>query len=171
MAKPKPTDARTALRAYYAASDRLRAQLNALSEGAAPVRVTIAAPEGDIEALAFLVMMQASKAASEDLRSIMAEVKAVAGAKSRVRKLLGQRRDKAASLDAESAVQLAATLVAAGLHRELTDLLGDGLSELGEMEQLRLQMVMDRISKMMSTLSNILKKLADTQSAIAQNLR
>ncbi len=47
----------------------------------------------------------------------------------------------------------------------------DGLSELGEMESLRLQIAMDRLSKLMSTLSNILKKIDDTASAITANLK
>lgn len=47
----------------------------------------------------------------------------------------------------------------------------DSMSEMGEMESLRLQMAMDRMSKMMSTLSNLLKKISDTQSAIVQNIK
>ena len=47
----------------------------------------------------------------------------------------------------------------------------DSLSEMGEMESLRLQMAMDRMSKMMSTLSNLLKKVSDTANAITQNLK
>lgn len=47
----------------------------------------------------------------------------------------------------------------------------DSLSEMGEMESLRLQMAMDRVAKLMSTLSNLLKKASDTQSAIVQNLK
>lgn len=47
----------------------------------------------------------------------------------------------------------------------------DSLSELGEMESLRLQMAMDRRSKLMSTLSNLMKRWADTASAITQNLK
>jgi hypothetical protein len=47
----------------------------------------------------------------------------------------------------------------------------DSLSELGEMESLRLQMAMDRLSKMMSTLSNLLKKISDTADSIAANLK
>jgi hypothetical protein len=38
------------------------------------------------------------------------------------------------------------------------------MSELGETESLRLQMAMDRMSKMMSTLSNMLKKISCTAS-------
>jgi hypothetical protein len=47
----------------------------------------------------------------------------------------------------------------------------DSMSEMGEMESLRLQMAMDRMSKMMTTLSNILKKISDTSSSITQNLK
>ena len=47
----------------------------------------------------------------------------------------------------------------------------DSMSELGEMESLRLQMAMDRMSKMMSTLSNLLKKMSDTASQITQNMK
>ena len=47
----------------------------------------------------------------------------------------------------------------------------DSLSEMGEMESLRLQMAMDRLSSLMSTISNLLHKLSDTQNAIVQNLK
>ncbi|MGH8103620.1 MAG: hypothetical protein ACREJQ_03760 [bacterium] len=47
----------------------------------------------------------------------------------------------------------------------------DSLSEMGEMESLRLQMAMDRMSKMMSTLSNLMKKMSDTAQGITQNLK
>lgn len=47
----------------------------------------------------------------------------------------------------------------------------DSMSELGEMESLRLQMAMDRLSKLMSTLSNLLKKASDTSTGITQNIK
>ena len=47
----------------------------------------------------------------------------------------------------------------------------DNMSEMGETESLRLQMAMDRLSKMMSTLSNILKKISDTAQGITQNIK
>lgn len=47
----------------------------------------------------------------------------------------------------------------------------DSLSEMGEMESLRLQMAMDRLSELVSTLSNLLHKASDTQSAIVQNMK
>ena len=47
----------------------------------------------------------------------------------------------------------------------------DAKSELGEVESLRLQMAMDRMSKMMTTLSNVMKKISDTAQSITQNLK
>ena len=47
----------------------------------------------------------------------------------------------------------------------------DSMSEMGETESLRLQMAMDRMSKLMSTLSNMLKKISDTQNNIVQNIK
>lgn len=47
----------------------------------------------------------------------------------------------------------------------------DSMSELGEMQSLRLQMAMDRLSKLMSTLSNLLKKEGDTTQSIVDNLK
>jgi hypothetical protein len=47
----------------------------------------------------------------------------------------------------------------------------DSVSEMGEMESLRLQMAMDRMSKVMSTLSNILKKMSDTSESIVKSLK
>jgi len=44
-------------------------------------------------------------------------------------------------------------------------------SDMGEMASLQLQMVIERMSKAMSTLSNILKKMNDTASAIVQNMK
>ena len=47
----------------------------------------------------------------------------------------------------------------------------DATSGMGELESLRLQMAMDRLSKLMSTLSNILKKTSDTAATLAANLK
>lgn len=45
------------------------------------------------------------------------------------------------------------------------------MNELGEMESLRLQMAMDRLGKMMSTLSSLLEKISDTADSITQNVK
>jgi putative addiction module CopG family antidote len=82
--------------------------------------------------------------------------------------------------DAEGGVRFVATdvhkgkivdpCVLAALYDELKGKL-DSMSETGEMESLRLPMAMDRMSKMMSTLSNLLKKQSDTAQSIIDNLK
>ena len=58
---------------------------------------------------------------------------------------------------------------AASLERVKDEL--DSLSEMGEMESLRLQMAMDRMSRAMATISNIMKKMTETAQGITQNLK
>ena len=47
----------------------------------------------------------------------------------------------------------------------------DSLNDIHQMESLRLQMSMDRLSKLMAALSNLLKKSSDTQQGIIQNIK
>ena len=47
----------------------------------------------------------------------------------------------------------------------------DSLADMDQMDQLRLQMAMDRLSKLMSTLSNMLKKMSDTDAGITNNIK
>ena len=47
----------------------------------------------------------------------------------------------------------------------------NSLSEMEKTESLRVQMSMDRMSKMMSTLSNPLKKISETSQSITRNLK
>ncbi|MBK8605467.1 MAG: hypothetical protein IPN82_01110 [Chitinophagaceae bacterium] len=50
-----------------------------------------------------------------------------------------------------------------------TDL--NSLNEMSELDQIRLQMYMDRRSKMMETLSNLMKKINDTKEDIIKNMK
>jgi hypothetical protein len=155
-------------RELYALTDQLQVQLRVLDEATAPVDIRVVSqPTDDIGAMAFLVLMQAAKSAQEDVRAVMAQVKAVTAAKKRLREKARPLLPE--ELDYEAIFHLIATLYAKQLQAEMAELLEMG--EMSEMEQLRLQMAMDRMSKMMSTLSNILKKIADTASQITQNLK
>jgi hypothetical protein len=60
-----------------------------------------------------------------------------------------------------------------GLKSMLDDIKGklDGMNEMSEMTSLRLQMTMDRRSKFIQTLSNIMKKTSTTQDALVQNIK
>lgn len=164
---PKASDEGRA-RELYALTDQLQVQLRVLDEAPAPVDLRVVAqPTDDIGAMAFLVLMRAARSAQEDLRAVMAQVRAITAAKKGFRDKA--RPVLAEELDYEAVFHLVATLYAKQLQAETAELLEQG--ELSEMEQLRLQMAMDRLAKMMSTLSNILKKMSDTASQITQNLK
>ena len=47
----------------------------------------------------------------------------------------------------------------------------DDMNEMSEMTSLRLQMTMDRRSKFIETLSNIMKKISTTQDTVTQNVK
>lgn len=135
--------------------------------------------EMDIEALVQLLAMETARQADQDLREVMAEMqarndekKAMRESSQASRKLQMQARQAAAGM--ESAKPLATTDTAArevaGVEAHPAAQL-DSLSGLGENEQLRMQMAMDRRAKAMETLSNLLKKSSDTASTITGNLK
>jgi hypothetical protein len=64
-------------------------------------------------------------------------------------------------------------LSAAALGALLDDVEGnlDGMNEMSEMTSLRLQTTMDRRSKFIETLSNLMKKIGTTQESLAQNIK
>jgi hypothetical protein len=67
-------------RRLYGLTDQLQGQLRVLEVGLGPVHVRLMQLENaDIEALAFVVLMQAAKSAQEDLEAIMESVKAING--------------------------------------------------------------------------------------------
>ena len=159
-------------RELYALTDQLQVQLRVLDEALAPVDLRVVSqPGGDVGAMAFLVLMQAAASAQEDLRAVMDQVRAITAAKKRFRDRSGPVL--AEELDYEAVFHVVATLYAKQLQAEMAELLekSDTAGELSELEQLRLQMAMDRLAKLMSTLSNVLKKMSDTASQITQNLK
>ncbi len=166
----------------------------------------------DIEALAFLVMMEASRSANEDLKAIMENVKNINEQKQKLRaaklrledakpvtrlqldsirlvvkeasasktKLQARKPVQKAPVDKTKTTDKTRVPVTTGtqVSKEEADRLReevkkdlDSMSEMGEMESLRLQMAMDRMSKMMSTLSNLMKKVSETANQITQNLK
>ena len=168
----------------------------------------------DIAELAFVVLIEAIRDADQDLRDIMAAIRAVTNAKAQLRKLLARvERDVAENtgasegqltfgpaglggLGGEESYHHAALPVpdagsAGGVRTVATDLhpgpvtteaqlraIRDGLrdrldsmSAMSEMTSLRLQMAMDRRSKFVEALSNIMKKIDSTQETIVHNLK
>ena len=158
--------------------------------------------DADIQALVFLVLMQASKSANEDIRSMMEKVKSENEKKKKLREaqeiLKKNQPVSAAQFDSFNLFLLKPAIrqntgvnnnnvtvtqnnansnqktvsrqdinnLAEKLGREL-----DSMNEMSEMNSLRLQMYMDRLSKMQSTISNIMKKIDSTKNQIVQNLK
>jgi hypothetical protein len=166
----------------------------------------------DIEEMAFVVMMDAAKSAEQDLKMIMAEVKAITAAKNALRSLISKvgrdvannaaQKDGVPPLDfsagmgsedayytaqmpvpdpeSENGVIFVPTalyngqIVTVAQLRSIQDDLKsqlDSMNEMSEMTSLRLQMAMDRRSKLMETLSNIMKKISTTADTLVQNLK
>jgi len=185
----------------------------------------------DISEAAFIVMAMATKDMDDDIRIVMAEIKAITAAKQKLRdqikdlnewisEEMSKAKGGAISSDIANAqvsgkpsrtaprpqpagapaayvstlekasspvihleyVKAPAVLPipprssgvrAEGLKSLLNDLKGklDGMNEMSEMTSLRLQMTMDRRSKFIETLSNIMKKIGTTQDSLVQNLK
>jgi hypothetical protein len=155
----------------------------------------------DIEALAFIVMMQATQDMDQDLKNIMQDVQKHNQQKQALRQLLdglnqaksqGNSNSPCASPACQSLVgqirQFSGTASqlphpvrfpstdrltngdVAQLQQQMQQNL-DSLGDMSEMESLRLQMAMDRRSKFLETLSNVMKKLSDTSSSLISNLK
>ena len=178
MAAKVTSKVRAQAQHIYTLTNEMQVRLRVLEESHAtldiqvkPARGTGSGANADIEALAFLVLMEASKSAQDDLKAIMEGVKEINRAKALLRE--NERSKRPAALDFEAVLQLMLVVYAKHMEAEAEDLLGklDSMSEMGEMESLRLQMAMDRMSKMMSTLSNLLKKMSDTSSQLVQNIK
>ena len=167
----------------------------------------------DIEAMVMFIMMQATKSAEEDLKSMMAEMNAHNAEKKKIRdaqRYLDESRNRLTQQSLDSfkllarpkgntmtAVRQTTIKTAEPVKRTTNDSIKrintvavakvsdsdvnsvkeqlrtklDSMNEMSEMTSLRLQMMMDRRSKFISTLSNIMKKISDTQNTIIQNMK
>jgi phenylalanyl-tRNA synthetase alpha subunit len=123
----------------------------------------------EIESLTSDLAVQALQDLGRDSEQYMAEVKAVTASKQKLRELIikvGQEVSQAVP-KSQRPVPL----------RELETLLEelksrlDSMNEMWEESSLRLQMMMDRRSKFISTLSNIMKKISAAQDTLVQNLK
>ena len=173
----------------------------------------------DIAEAAFIVLSMATKDMDDDIRMIMAEIKAMNEAKQKLRELIkelnawiSQEMSKHAGsedIDNDKVVGSKTTappprritletkvspvihleyvktpvipplpprnpgLTVSGLKSLLDNIKGnlDGMNEMSEATSLRLQMTMDRRSKIIQTLSNIMKKIGTTQETLVQNIK
>ena len=149
--------------------------------------------EADLRAL--LAEMQAQNAAKKALRDLIQRMKRDRLAND-LRREYDDRLDCTHGLGSERAYHRVRLPVldpdaAGGLRWVPTDLAGekltrveqlecivaelegklDSLSEMGEMDMLRLQMLMERRSKLEELLSNMMKKIAETEAGLVGNLK
>jgi len=151
----------------------------------------------DIEALVQLVMEECARQADSDLRDAMAQMRAANERKAATREMAKSQREAAKSAStsaraeivgpaasaicvdppcrpqvatAQPGLELASVGAAAG-HLTPPEADSDSMSETDEMTSLRLQMYMDRRSKALEALSNLMKKQSDTASTITSNLK
>jgi putative addiction module CopG family antidote len=168
--------------------------------------------EASIEFLISHAMRMLAADNEEDLKQMLAHLKALNAAKKALRDLIQRmRRDRLANeLRREYAERLDCTRgmgserayhrvrlpvldpdAAGGLRWVPTDLAGekltrveqldcivdelqsklDGLSDLSDLDAMKLQMLMERRSKFMEMLSNVMKKISETQAALVGNLK
>jgi hypothetical protein len=179
-----PSRLRSQAEQVYHLTNQFQLQMRELESSRVPVDVQINSPglagpdrEPDIEALGFIVMMQAAQSAREDLKGIMEQVKAINAAKAKLRSLFDRtqadRPVAHGTLDFESVFYLMGTLYGKQLDAEAHELLGDldSLNEASSEKQMRLQNCMDQYSKALSMLSTLQKKMSDTSSQIVQNMK
>jgi hypothetical protein len=107
--------------------------------------------------------------ATEQLRDVhvhMAAVQARLAARQQLSHLASQVIQERTQHPAQDAYAALVEEAQQALTQQLTT-----MNELSDSDSVRLQEAMDRHSRMMTTLSNILKKLNDTAAAISQNLK
>ena len=121
----------------------------------------------DVEELAFVVLMQATEDQDQDLQEIMTQVQAQTKAKQALRQQLQTVNTDNANLATNSGQP--SSEAARGRRIEGA---GPGkTSDMSEQLELKLQMAQQRYSQLMQMLSNVMRSLSDTGSAIIANLK
>jgi hypothetical protein len=172
----KSSKLRTEAEHIYTLTDRLQVRLQVLEAKHVGVQMNIGVDfsKMPLEEAVVIMTMLISQDARDDLKELLVEMKETRMARAKLREKLQKSKASVQSeYDLEDMLPLLTTLYVKQLTAEVDELHNDldSMSEMGEMESLRLQMAMDRVSKMMSTLSNLLKKISDTSSSIVQNLK
>ncbi len=154
----------------------------------------------DIEAMTFFILMQASKSAQEDLKAIMNSVKAINKQKQELRDMQSILKEKQQSVTSvqldsfnllrsktiaiqksqnpdtvklvrsNSVVQKTSKAELGLMKKQIKDDL-DSLSEIGEQQQLKMQIYMERQNKANTAASNTMKKFSETQDEIIGNFK
>ena len=184
---PALTQRRDAIAAVLSPSAKLKLHSiastlggSAITDGASRSAIVSAFPgvnlgDGDVTALTFLVMMDAAESARKDLQATMKDVSAINAQKEALRKELGKAAANKVRVQKVYAPMNTALTVPPPLSPNATmtekEKRFDDLSDIGEQQQLKMQMLMDRMQKAESIASNMSKKFGDMQSSIIRNLK
>ena len=123
----------------------------------------------DVEALALVVLLEASREAEQDLRAAMERVAEMNRHKQAVRDAITQcKRDRACLKDAKPPVGITKATFDRLVGIELD---GGGLGPTAEANQIQVQMKQDRRRKLLEAVSNLMKKLAQTSEGIVGNMK
>jgi hypothetical protein len=120
--------------------------------------------EMDIEALVELVMMQMSHDAQSDLNNMVAEMRANNQQKQAQRSMLSSMKVQPVKKDSFSKTAIK------NKQGQLSDK-KDSMADMNQMDQLRMQQIMEKKSKLEEIISNIQKKISDTSDQIISNLK
>ncbi len=125
----------------------------------------------DIDSLIAWLMMEIARESNQEMRALIQDLKKTKESQKALREKIQNLTELRIHCQTkpQSCTFVKRSDIDAAVDRAKDSI--DSLSELSEMESLRLQMAMNRMSKLMSTLSNILKKSSETAQAIVQNLK
>ena len=145
--------------AYVKSQGKAQAEMGVAATPASATQTLGPRLEGlDIDSLMFLVMMETARDADADMRDVMARMDAANARKQ-------DQRDR----------KTKAPVTIGGGHPLNAGSTGgvakDALSEMSQGDQMRLQQAMERYSKAMEALANVMKKSSDTSNAITGNLK
>jgi hypothetical protein len=147
---------------------------------------------GDIDALVMIVMMEASKAAEDDLRELLSSLKKANAERENLRaaapKMKGAKKAaapaylkkvtpaKTANLQIAYSIppDASATTCESKDAEACADELRqkeDALEAMSDIATMKIQMLMDRRQKLISAMSNILKKVSATSDQIISNMK
>jgi hypothetical protein len=116
----------------------------------------------DMEAITSLILMQDLRLIVEESQEMVAAKQMMSSLIDEIKKAIAENTRKYTTINQPSEVFKKADDFEAKVNV---------IMEISEITSLRLQMMMDRRSKFISTLSNIMKKISATQDTLVQNLK
>ncbi len=168
-------------RALIQQEAKREAASNMVSEAAALQAVRSAGPLAgmSVEDAVLMMMMMISQDANDDMRQMLADMQRANAQKQAQRQAMEKQKAAQAAMKNQLRQEIPAPPAHPRIARSaaLDQFLAservsyDALGDLGQEQQLKMQMALDRQSKANQIMSNMLKKISDTAQGITQNLK